>query len=155
MERPVSSFQSRKEFVTPSLAKRGLSSGPKPEYFKGGVAYLYIEMSEVENDATVELSKKIMTVSKNVKLLYEMIKTIDQKLDAKANEPNNNNEEKEQIDKIFEKKGIGRPSGDYDTKRKKYCDMLNKGQIKSPKEQTLEYYKLIKGDDGKYVIVEN
>ena len=33
--------------------------------------------------------------------------------------------------------------------------MLNKGQIKSPKEQTLEYYKLIKGDDGKYVIVEN
>ena len=42
MERPVSSFQSRKEFVTPSLAKRGLSSGPKPEYFKGGVAYIYI-----------------------------------------------------------------------------------------------------------------
>ena len=112
-------------------------------------------MSEVENDAIVELSKKIMTVSKNVKLLYEMIKTIDQKLDAKANEPNNNNEEKEKIDKIFEKKGIGRPSGDYDTKRKKYCDMLNKGQIKSPKEQTLEYYKLIKSDDGKYVIVED
>ena len=42
MERPVSSFQSRKEFVTPSLAKRGLSSGPKPEYFKGGLAYIYI-----------------------------------------------------------------------------------------------------------------
>ena len=33
--------------------------------------------------------------------------------------------------------------------------MLIKGQIKSPKEQTLEYDKLIKGDDGKYVIVEN
>ena len=112
-------------------------------------------MSEVENDVVVELSKKIMTVSKNVKLLYEMIKTIDQKLDAKAYEPKSNNEEKEEIDKIFEKKGIGRTSGDYDTKRKKYCDMLNKGQIKSPKEQTLEYYKLIKGDDGKYVIVEN
>ena len=111
-------------------------------------------MSEVENDAIAELSKKIMTVSKNVKLLYEMIKTIDQKLDAKANEPKHNNEEKEKIDKIFEKKGIGRPSGDYD-KRKKYSDMLNKGQIKSPKEQTFEYYKLIKGDDGKYVIVEN
>ena len=89
-------------------------------------------MSEVENDAIAELSRKIMTVSKNVKLLYEMIKTIDQKLDAK------------------EKKGIGRPSGDYDTKRKTYCDMLNKGQIKSPKEQTLEYYKIIKEDD-KYV----
>ena len=107
-------------------------------------------MSEVENDVIVELSKKIMTVSKNVKLLYEMIKTIDQKLDAKANEPKDNNEEKENIDKQFEKKGIGRPSGDYDTKRKTYCDMLNKGQIKSPKEQTLEYYKIIKEDD-KYV----
>ena len=104
-------------------------------------------MSEVENDAITELSKKIMTVSKNVKLLYEMIKTIDQKLDAKANEPKDNNEEKEKIDKIFEKKGIGRPSGDYDTKRKKYCDMLNKGQIKSPKDQTLEYYKIVKEDD--------
>ena len=112
-------------------------------------------MSEVENDGIAELSKKIMTVSKNVKLLYEMIKTIDQKLDAKAYEPKNSSEEKEKIDKIFEKKGIGRPSGDYDTKRKKYCDMLNKGQIKSPKEQTIEYYTLIKGDDGKYVIVEN
>ena len=107
-------------------------------------------MSEVENDAIAELSKKMMTVSKNVKLLYEMIKTIDEKLDAKANEPKDNNEEKEKIDKIFEKKGIGRPSGDSDTKRKKYCDMLNKGQIKSPKEQTLEYYKISKEDD-KYV----
>ena len=107
-------------------------------------------MSEVENDSISELSKKIMTVSKNVKLLYEMIKTIDQKLDTKTNEPKDNNEEKEKIDKIFEKKGIGRPSGDYDTKRKKYCDMLNKGQIKSPKEQTLEYYKISKEDD-KYV----
>ena len=75
-------------------------------------------MSEVENDAIAELSRKIMTVSKHVKLLYEMIKTIDQKLDAKANEPKDNNEEKEHIDTIFEKKGIGRPSGDYDTKRK-------------------------------------
>ena len=109
-------------------------------------------MSEVENDAIAELSRNIMTVSKNVKLLHEMIKTIDQKLDAKANEPKDNNEEKEKIDKIFEKKGIGRPSGDYDTKRKKYCDMLNKGQINSPKEQTLEYYKIIKEDD-KYVYV--
>ena len=110
-------------------------------------------MSEVENDAITELSKKIMTVSKNVKLLYEMIKTIDQKLDTKANEPNNNNEEKEKIDKIFEKKGIGRPSGDYDTKRKKYCDMLNKGQIKSPKTETIEFYKLFKNEEGKYELI--
>ena len=110
-------------------------------------------MSEVENDAIAELSKKMMTVSKNVKLLYEMIKTIDEKLDAKANEPKDNNEEKEKIDKIFEKKGIGRPSGDYDTKRKKYCDMLNKGQIKSPKTGTIEFYKLFKNEEGKYELI--
>ena len=110
-------------------------------------------MSEVENDVIVELSKKMMIVSKNVKLLHEMIKTIDQKLDAKANEPKDNNEEKEKIDKIFEKKGIGRPSGDYDTKRKKYCDMLNKGQIKSPKTETIEFYKLFKNEEGKYELI--
>ena len=62
-------------------------------------------MSEVENDAIAELSKKIMTVSKNVKLLYEMIKTIDQKLDAKANEPKTNNEEKERLIKSVKRKG--------------------------------------------------
>ena len=62
-------------------------------------------MSEVENNVISELSRKMMTVSKNVKLLYEMITTIDEKLDAKANEPKNNNEEKEKIDKIFERKG--------------------------------------------------
>ena len=70
-------------------------------------------MSEVENDAIAELSKKVMAVSENVKLLYEMMKTIDQKLDAKANEPNLNNEEKETIYKTFEKKQIGRPSGSW------------------------------------------
>ena len=36
-----SSFQSLKAFVPPSLAK-SLSSVQKPEYFKGGVAYIYI-----------------------------------------------------------------------------------------------------------------
>ena len=56
-------------------------------------------MSEVENDAIAELSKKVMTVSKNVKLLHEMMETID----AKATEPKNSNEEKEKIDKIVEK----------------------------------------------------
>ena len=37
-------------------------------------------MSEVENDAIAELSKKIMTVGKNVKLLYEMIKLLTRNL---------------------------------------------------------------------------
>ena len=110
-------------------------------------------MSEVENDAIAELSKKMMTVSKNVKLLYEMIKTIDQKLDAKANEPKNSNEEKEKIDKIFEKKQIGRPSGSFQDKQKQYMDMLNKNKIKSPKTETIEFYKLFKNEEGKYELI--
>ena len=74
--------------------------------------------------------KKLVTISKNVKPLSEIVKTIDEKLDAKQTAPKSNNEEKEKIENIVEKKGIGRPSGEYDTKRKKHCDMLNKGQIK-------------------------
>ena len=44
----------------------------------------------------------------------------DEQLDVKAveREPKNNNEGKEKMDTIFEKKGVGRPSGDCDTKRK-------------------------------------
>ena len=105
-------------------------------------------MSEVENDAIAELSKKVMTVSKNVKLLYEMMKTIDQKLDAKAYEPKNNNEEKEHIHKVSEKKQIGRPSGSFQDKQKQYMDMVNKNKIKSPKPETIEFQKQFKNEEG-------
>ena len=111
-------------------------------------------MSENENYTIHDLMKKVSLIGKNIKNLNDMIKCIDDKMKPVEREQQSN-EEKEKMNKIFEKKGIGRPSGDYDTKRKKYCDMLNKGQIKSPKEQTLEYYKLIKGDDDKYVMVGN
>ena len=53
-------------------------------------------------------------------------------------------EEKAKIENIFEKKGIGRPTGSYETKQKKYCDMLNSEKIKTPKQQTLDYYKIAK-----------
>ena len=56
------------------------------------------------------------------------------------------------MDKIFEKKGLGRPSGDHETKRQSYFEMVSKGRIKNPKEQTLEYYKIVKdGDEYKLV----
>ena len=60
----------------------------------------------------------MVVVNKSIKTITEMVKTIDQKLDAKSVEPKNSNEEEEKIEKIFEKKGIGRPVGDYDAKRK-------------------------------------
>ena len=60
-------------------------------------------------------------------------------------------EEKEKINKIFEKKQIGRPVGDFDTKRVQYLKMLNENKIKQPKQQTLEYYGIEKNGD-KYIL---
>ena len=68
--------------------------------------------------------------------------------------PVERNEDKEKIEKIFQAKSIGRPSGDYPTKQKKYCDMLNTGKIKQPKSTTLEFYKISRNDDGVYVLFE-
>ena len=51
------------------------------------------------------------------------------------------------MDKIFQKKGLGRPSGDHETKRQSYFEMVSKGRIKNPKEQALEYYKIAKDGD--------
>ena len=79
-----------------------------------------------------------------------MIKSIDEKLKPVEREQPSN-QEKEKIENIFEKKGIGRPTGSYETKQKKYCVMLNSEKIKTPKQQTLDYYQITKNDDGVYV----
>ena len=72
-------------------------------------------MSENESFTINDLMKKIIIISKNVKALSELVKTIDEKI----NQPKSNNEDdKDKMDKIFEKKGLGRPVGDYETKRK-------------------------------------
>ena len=55
--------------------------------------------------------------------------------------------------KKIEKKGIGRPAGSYETKQGQYVKMLNDGKIKQPKEQTLEYYKIVKVGD-KYSVID-
>ena len=61
-------------------------------------------------------------------------------------------EEKEKIDKIFEKKQMGRPSGNWDSNRQQYLKMLNENKIKQPKTATMEHYKVEKVGD-KYVLV--
>ena len=106
-------------------------------------------MSENENYTINDLMKKITLIGKNIKTLNDMIKSIDDKM-----KPVERNEDKEKIEKIFQAKSIGRPPGDYPTKQKKYCDMLNTGKIKQPKQQTLEFYKITKNDDEVYVLFE-
>ena len=83
-----------------------------------------------------------------------MIKSIDEKLKPVEREQQSN-QEKEKLEKIFQAKSIGRPSADFETRRQKYCDMLNKGQIKTPKPTTLEYYKIIRDEEDTYVYLNN
>ena len=72
-------------------------------------------------------------------------------IDEKINQLKSNNEDdKEKMNKIFEKKQIGRPAGSFEDKQKQYMDMLKKNKIKSPKQETIEFYKLFKNEEGKY-----
>ena len=104
---------------------------------------------ESENETT-KLSSKINVLNKNVKALMFSIDKLMEKLDKPVEKTPE--EEKERIDKIFEKKQIGRPSGTFDTKRVQYLKMLNENKIKMPKTATLEYYGIQK-DGDKYVLV--
>ena len=111
-----------------------------------------INMSDTPDERMTELSKKIGICNKNVKALMEMVRTLTEKLEKSVEKTP---EEKEKIDKIFEKKQIGRPVGDYDTKRKQYHKMLLEGKIKEPKEATLLYYKIFKDLSNKtYILLD-
>ena len=84
-----------------------------------------------------------------------MVETLDQKIEALQlayiHEDKSAKIDKEKINKIFEKRQIGRPVGTWDSKREQYHDMLIKGKIKQPKQGTLDYYQIYKNhDDGTY-----
>ena len=109
-------------------------------------------MVEVESEnETTKLSSKINVLNKNVKTLIFSIDKLMEKLDNTKPVEKNPEEEKEKLNKIFEKKQIGRPVGDFDTKRVQYLKMLNENKIKQPKTTTLEYYGIDKQGD-KYVL---
>ena len=109
-------------------------------------------MSDTPDERMTELSKKIGICNKNVKALMEMVKTLTEKIEKPVEKTP---EEKEKIDEIFKKKQIGRPVGDYDTKRKQYHKMLLEGKIKEPKEQTLVYYKIFKDmSNNTYILLD-
>ena len=109
-------------------------------------------MSDTPDERMTELSKKIGICDKNVKTLMEMVKALTEKLDKPVEKTP---EERERIDKIFEKRQIGRPAGDYDSKRKQYHKMLLEGKIKEPKEATLLYYKIFKDlSDKTYILLD-
>ena len=109
-------------------------------------------MVEIDSEnETTKLSSKINVLNKNVKSLMFSIDKLMEKLDNTKPLEKTPEEEKEKMDKIFEKKQIGRPVGDFDTKRVQYLKMLNDNKIKQPKQQTLEYNGINK-DGDKYVL---
>ena len=111
-------------------------------------------MVEVESEnETTKLSSKINVLNKNVKTLIFSIDKLMEKLDNTKPVEKTPEDEKEKMDKIFAKKQIGRPVGDFDTKRVQYLKMLNENKIKMPKTGTMEHYKIEK-DGDKYVLYD-
>ena len=76
-------------------------------------------MTDVDDEVNKidELVKKLNKCNNNVKLILQLLKTMDEKINEKKGFKENG--------EAFEKKGIGRPAGDFETKRKQYLEMLN------------------------------
>ena len=109
-------------------------------------------MSESE-EVNTQLNKKLNTTNKNLKLLIDMVKTLDEKVDTMKTATPQTPEEKEKLNEIFEKKGLEKPRGNFSEKQKQYLRMLRTGKIKEPKQSTLDYYKIMKDFDGNYELM--
>ena len=113
-----------------------------------------VEISDDKTEKDEKLTKilsKMNMITKMMKTIHDDVDEIKQKMVTKP-ENNENEKEKEKVEKAFEAKGIGRPAGNFDTKQKQYLDMLNNGKIKQPKDKTLEFYKIAKDKEGKYYL---
>ena len=108
-------------------------------------------MSEVDDktDELTEIKNILKRCNKNIKELMTMVKSMDEQMNQKPADK----DDKEKIDKMFEKKQIGRPVGSYESKQEQYVKILNDDKIKQPKEQSLEYYKIVKVGD-KYSVID-
>ena len=98
-----------------------------------------------------ELLEKTAKRSKQLKLVLEKLNEIDKKMNTVVSARPADEDEKAKVKEILEKKSLSRPAGSYETKQGQYLKMLN-GEIK-PKQQTLEYYKIVKVGD-KYSVVD-
>ena len=112
-------------------------------------------MSDMEEntDKLAEMSNILNRCNKNIKTIMETLKTSEEKL-AEPKKEEKKDDNKERMDKFFEKKKMGRPVGSWDEKRKQYLEWINKGKITQPKEQTLEFYQIVKDvQEGKYILI--
>ena len=117
-------------------------------------------MSDIDDDKPemVEIMNKMTKYNKNIKSLMDIMTKALEKLDEVLNRnlnqiKNDDNDdasdeasrsirEKERVGKILEKRGLGRPKGDHNSKRLQYFEMVKSKKIKEPKPQTLQYYQI-------------
>ena len=93
-----------------------------------------------------DMINKLNKLNKTLKQYSIKLDDINIKLTKLLDQPaksSNDDAEREKMDKKNEKRQIGRPAGDFQTKQQQYLKMLNEHKIKLPKEQTLEYYRII------------
>ena len=80
------------------------------------------DCSTGKEDKLDEILNKVNRVNKNVKMLMEMMERIKGANDPKYTKPIDN--------------------ATYENKRKAYLAKLNAGEIKQPKDTTMEYYNI-------------
>ena len=108
-------------------------------------------MSEHESEVILEnLNKKLFKQNKLLTIITEKLEELLKQKPVATNP----NEDKEQIEKAFEKRGLGRPKGNWESKRLQYIKMLNDCKIREPKPSTLEFYKIVK-DGDKYEFLDD
>ena len=102
-------------------------------------------MSDTDDGKTdmKELMDKFNKYAKHLKGILVKLEDIDKKIDN-TNKPVNADDEKEKMDKIFAKKQVGRPRGEFSDKQQQYLKMLNDKKIQQPKPATLEFYRIVK-----------
>ena len=106
-------------------------------------------MTPIEIDYNM-LSNIYEHTKNNSKMLSDILSKLNELSEEKVVE--DKEEQKKKLDEIFEKKGVGRPSGSFEERQQQYFKLVKSGKIKSPVAKTLEYYNIKKDDRGEYLI---
>ena len=96
----------------------------------------------------------ISQIYENTKNNSKMLSSIMSSLNelTKEKEVEDKEEQKKKMEEIFEKRGVGKPRGNFEEKQKQYFEMVKSGKIKNPVAKTLEYYHIVKDDKGEWLI---
>ena len=79
--------------------------------------FMTFNSEDEKNSEVKELLEKTAKHSKQLKLVLAKLDEIDKEIDAVVSARPADEDEKAKVEKIFEKKGIGRPAGSYETKQ--------------------------------------